>query len=121
MTSSSFFNTTPRRLFLGFLAGLSVAAVDNFASRGEVSSIVIVAMLVFVTFAAGAAWGSRAWVPSAVAWSCVPLSHVVKHAFHLADTLQPNTYRSILLLAVFTGAIAAVGTGLGIALRRPGP
>lgn len=121
MTSSRFFNTTPGRLFLGFLAGLSVAAVDNFASRGEVSPIVIVAILFVVTFAAGAAWGSRAWLPSAIAWCCVPLSHVVKHAFHLADTLRPNTYGSILLLAVFTGAIAAVGTGLGIAVRRLGP
>jgi hypothetical protein len=121
MTSSSFFTTTSGRLCLGLLAGVALAAAANFSSLGEVSSIVIVAILFFVTFAAGAAWGSRAWVPSAVAWSCVPLSHVVKHAFHLADTLQPNTYRSILLLAVFTGAIAAVGTGLGIALRRPGP
>lgn len=120
MTPSGFFNTSSARLFVGVLAGLSIAAVDNFGSRGEVSPIVIVGLLFVATFAAGAMWRSRAWGASATAWICLPLSHVVKLAFHLPDTLQPGTYRSILMLAAFTAAIAALGTALGIVARGVG-
>lgn len=120
MTPSGFFNTFPGRLLLGALAGIFIAGVDNFGSRGEVSPIVIVGLLFAATFAAGATWRSRAWGASAAAWICLPLSHVVKLALHLPDTLQPDTYRSILMLAAFTAAISALGTGLGIVARRPG-
>lgn len=96
--------------------------VDNFAFEGEVSPIVIVAMLLAVTVAVGAAWGRRGWVAAAVAWACVPVAHLVKHVLGLADTLHPNTYASILLLAAFTLLVAILGTGLGVSIggRRPG-
>jgi hypothetical protein len=52
------------------------------------------------------------------AWACVPLAHVVKHVLGLPDTLQPNTYKSILMLAAFTFVVAALGTGGGLLIRR---
>jgi len=105
-------------LLFGFAAGVAIAAVDNFAFEGEVSPIVIVGMLFTVTAIAGRIWGWRGGLASVVAWVCVPLPHVVKHLLGLPDTLQPNTYTSILMLAAFTFAIAGIGTGCGVLLRK---
>jgi hypothetical protein len=46
------------------------------------------------------------------------LAHLIKHVLGLPDTMQPNTYTSILMLAAFTLAVATIGTGCGILLRR---
>lgn len=107
------------RIGIGLSAGAVIVYVDNFAFEGEVSPIVIVIMLLVTTASAGAMWRRRGWVPAAVAWACVPLAHVVKHALGLPDTLQPNTYTSILYLAVFSLVVATVGTVGGILVRRP--
>lgn len=104
----------PVCLAAGLAAGTAIAWVDNVAFEGEVSPITIVAMVLAVTGAAGALWGRRSWVTAAAVAACVPMAHVVKRVLGLPDTLQPNTYASILLLAVFTSAIATVGTGLGV-------
>ncbi len=106
------------RLSVGLTCGVAIVFVDNFAFEGEVSPIVIVAMLLAVTITAGAVWGRRGWVVSAAAWVCVPLAHVVKQVLGMPDTLHPNTYTSILYLAIFTLIVATVGTSCGVLLRR---
>lgn len=107
-----------RRVGLGLAVGGAIVYVDNFASQGEVSPFVIVAMLFSATAAAGAILGPRAWVVSLAEWGCVPTAHVIKHLWHLPDTLHPNTYASIAYLAAFTLAIAAIGTSSGVLVRR---
>ncbi|MBI5463461.1 MAG: hypothetical protein HY966_00730 [Ignavibacteriales bacterium] len=105
-------------LSVGFFAGVVIAAVDNFAFEGEVSPIVIVGMLFAATASFGAIWSWRGGLATVAAWACVPLAHVAKHVLGLPDTLQPNTYTSILLLAIFTFVVAAIGTGGGVLLRK---
>ncbi len=106
------------RLGAGIVAGVAIAAVDNFAFEGEASPIIIVALLLASTAAAGSMWGHPGWVASIAAWACVPLPHIIKHVLNLPDTLHPNTYVSILLLSVFTLVIAAIGTECGALARR---
>ena len=101
----------------GFVAGAVIAYVDNFAFEGEVSPIVIVAMLLVATGMAGVLWGRQAWVVSAAIWVCIPLVHLMKHVLGLPNTLQPNTYASIVTLAMFTLVVSSVGTGGGVLLR----
>src|SRR5262249_59759956 len=96
----------PTVLGVGVVAGAAIAYVDNYAFEGEVSPIVIVALLLAATAMAGAVWGRRGWVAVAVMWACVPSAHVVKHVLGLPDTLHPNTYMSILYLAAFTLIVA---------------
>ena len=43
-------------LFFGLVAGAAIVYVDNYAFAGEVSPIIIVAMLLAATTAAGAIW-----------------------------------------------------------------
>jgi hypothetical protein len=103
---------------VGLVAGAAIVYVDNWALEGEVSPIVIVALLLAATAMAGAMWGRIGWIAAAVTWACVPLAHVVKHVVGLPDTLQPNTYISILYLAAFTLVVATVGTACGVLSRR---
>ena len=118
MDSTGLWSRWPVRLGAGFAAGAAIAAVDNFAFEGEVSPIIIVAMLLAATATAGVVWGRRGWVTAAAAWACVPSAHLIKHILGLPDTLQPDTYASILMLAAFTLAVAVVGAGCGVVLRR---
>ena len=118
MSSTSVTHRSLLLLGIGFVAGVAIVAVDSFAFGGEVSPIVIVAMLIAVTASAGWIWGWRGWRASVVVWLCVPLAHLVKHMLSLPDTLQPNTYISILMLAAFTFAVSTIGTGCGVLLRR---
>jgi len=108
----------PTHLAVGLVAGAAIVYVDNCALEGEVSPIVIVALLLAATAMAGAMWGRSGWIAAAVTWACVPLAHVVKHVVGLPDTLQPNTYTSILYLAAFTLVVATVGTACGVLSRR---
>lgn len=103
---------------MGILAGAAIVYVDNFAFAGEVSPIIIVAMLFAVTTTTGALWGRRGWLAALAAWACVPVAHVVKHVLGLPGTLQPNTYTSILYLAVFSLLVTSAGTGCGLLVRR---
>jgi hypothetical protein len=106
------------RTAIGLAAGAIIACVDNFAFGGEVSPMVIVILLLATTAMAGIVWGGRGWLPALSAWACVPLVHLVKHVLGLPDTIQPNTYNSILLLAAFTLGVALVGIGCGLSFRR---
>jgi hypothetical protein len=104
----------PVRLSVGLAGGVAVAYVDNCAFGGEVSPIVVVALLLTATATAGAVWGRQGWITSAVVWACVPLAHLIKHVLDLPDTLHPNTYTSILYLAAFSSVVATIGTGCGM-------
>ncbi|HXC35676.1 MAG TPA: hypothetical protein VNV43_07355 [Candidatus Acidoferrales bacterium] len=105
------------RAAAGLLAGAAIAAVDNFAFHGEISPIVIVALLLLAAAAIGLKWGARAVAVAIIVWAWVPMAHVIKKMFGLPDTLHPNTYASIFALAVFSLVITAIGFGLGIASR----
>jgi hypothetical protein len=102
-------------------AGATLAAVDNLAFGGEVSPILIVAMLLVCTAAIGVLWGRRGLVAGTVAWAWLPAAHLVKKVFQLPDTLHPKTYGSILKLAAFSLVITAIGFGLGLLLRQLAP
>ena len=101
------------RLGIGLAAGATIALVDNVAFAGEVSPIVIVMMLLATTIIGAGRSGRQGWVTAAAAWAFIPLTHLVKHALGLPDTLHPNTVASIAMLAAFTFGVAAVGTGIG--------
>jgi len=108
------------RLGLALGAGGLIAAVDNVWFHGEVSPIVIVGLLLAAAGAAGALWGTAGWIPATVVWAWTPGAHLVKRLFGLPDTLHPNTYRSILLLAGFTFGVTVVGFAAGMLARRSG-
>jgi hypothetical protein len=101
----------------GLAAGVVIAAVDNLAFHGEVSPTVIVALLLIATATAGCIWGRRGFPAALTTGLCVPLSHVIEHVLGLPDTLQPNTYASILMLAAFTLVTSTIGIGCGVLLR----
>jgi hypothetical protein len=75
-------------------------------------------MLLATTATAGVIWDPRGWVTTVTAWAFVPLPQWVKHLIGLPDTLYPNTYASILLLAAFSLVVAAGGTGCGMLVRK---
>jgi hypothetical protein len=102
----------------GLLTGAAIAAVDNLLFEGEVSPIVIVGLLLATTASAGAIWGARGLAAAALTWAWVPAAHVLKRTLGLPDTLHPNTWASVLILALFTLAVTAVGTGCGLLARR---
>jgi hypothetical protein len=106
------------RLLVGLFAGAVVVFIDNFAFQGEVSPIVIVIMLLVSTITVGSLWKWHAWIAAITVWVCVPMAHVVKHLLGLPDTLRPNTYTSILMLAVFTFVISAIGFLFGALINR---
>lgn len=106
------------RAGIAVLVGCGIAAVDNFASGGEVSPIVIVAMLFISCAIAGVVWGARAKLAALIIWVWLPMAHVLKHALGLPDTIHPNTYSSILKLGLFSLLVAAIGLGFGLAFRR---
>jgi len=106
------------RLAVALVVGAMIAAVDNFAFDGEASPIVIVVMLLTAAAIVSAIWGRRGWMAVGVMWACVPTAHLVKHVLGLPDTLHPNTYTSILYLAVFTLCVAMVGAGFGLLTRK---
>ena len=106
------------RFSVGMLAGAAIAAVDNFAFAGEVSPIVIVAVLLLCSGFIGAIWGTRGFSVSAIVWAWLPMAHVIKHVFHLPDTIHPNTYASILKLGLFAFFVTAIGFGFGLLLHR---
>jgi hypothetical protein len=101
-----------RRFGAGLGAGIAISYVDNVTFKGEVSPIVIVVMLLAAAATATGIWGRRGWITAAVAWMCVPFIHLVKHVLGLADTLHPNTYTSIFMLAAFTFVITMLAQAL---------
>lgn len=112
-------NTSWSRLnvVLAAAAGASIAAVDSFASGGEVSPIVVVVLLFTAGMVVAALGGRRPWLVTLLVWMWLPMAHVAKHALGLPDTIQPNTPASIALLGAFSLAVTVVGTGCGVLVR----
>jgi hypothetical protein len=110
-----------RQTIYGALLGTLVVFVDNVAFEGEVSPIIIGAMLLMGTALVGTLWGWGGWYASGIAWICVPMAHMIKYLLGLPETLHPNTYASILRLAAFTLALSLIGTGVGVLLRKATP
>jgi hypothetical protein len=106
------------RLLVGLIIGAVIVFIDNFAFQGEVSPIVIVILLFVSTIIVGTIWKWQAWIAAATVWISVPITHVIKHLLGLPDTLHPNTYTSILMLAAFTFVISAIGFLLGTLINR---
>jgi CDP-diglyceride synthetase len=107
------------RIGIAFALGIAIAALDNFAFGGETSPIFVFGLLLMATGLIGFVWRSRGWLSAALLWACVPAAHLIKHVFGLSDTLQPNTYASILMLAAITLVVAVVGTACGTAVGGP--
>ena len=103
---------------VGLILGAVIVFIDNFAFQGEVSPIVIVILLFVSTIIVGTIWKWQAWIASATVWITVPMAHVIKHLLGLPDTLHPNTYMSILMLAAFTFVISAIGFLFGTLINR---
>ena len=97
---------------------MSISAVENFTFGGEITPIAIVALLLLATFSIGLAGTKRPWLAAALVWFWIPAAHLVKHALALPDTLHPNTYKSIEMLAIFSLFVCLIGVGVGIGIRR---
>ena len=109
----------PTRLDFGIACGVAIALVDGFANGGEVSPVVVVALLLAASAAIGALWGLSGWPAAAIVWAALPAPHVIKLAIGLTDAQHPSTWASIAQLAGFTGVVVAIG-GVGGALLRAG-
>ena len=96
---------------VGSTAGLAIAYLDGSLFRGEISPIIVLGLLGAAGLAAGMIWRWRGIVSTLCAWVWLPLAHVIRHAAHLPDTVQPNTYLSIAGI----GGIALVACAAGLA------
>jgi hypothetical protein len=77
-----------------------------------------VLLLIIVTVTSGIKLGWRGWILAFPLWICIPLAHLIKHILGLPDTLHPNTYASILMLAVFTLVVSTFGLLGGVLMRK---
>jgi NhaP-type Na+/H+ or K+/H+ antiporter len=107
-------------LAFGLLAGVAIAAVDRFALRGEVSPLVIIAMLLAAALLAGSLWGIRGWIAAIAMWVCVPGARSMEYALSRRDALEPNAFQSTVILAASTFAVTAIGFAIGLAIKRTG-
>jgi hypothetical protein len=98
--------------------GAAIAAVDNLACGGEISPLVIVALLAVTAAAAGLAAGGRGAVAALFAGAWLPGVHIVKKVLGVPDTLQPDSYGSIAKLAALVVVVAAVGATVGVGSRK---
>ena len=105
-------------LGLAAIAGIAIAAADNFAFGGEISPIAVIALLLLATASLGLGGGRSRWPVILAIWIWLPTAHVVEHVLRLPDTLHPNTYASIAGLAAFSLAVCAVGYTVGLIVRR---
>ena len=114
---AALFASRPFLVGVCLAAGLGIAAVDAFGSRGEVSPIVIVAMLLSATAVIGFILPWRGWIAALATWLPVPLAHLLRLFLGLPDTLHPNKYPSAFKLAAFTLIVSAIGMGCGSIVR----
>ena len=103
---------------LAAVAGMAISAVDNFAFGGEISPIAIVGLLLLATACVGLEWSKGRWAAVVAVWVWLPSVHVFKHVLNLPDTLHPNTYPSIAMLAGFSFVVSLIGLGIGTLVRH---
>lgn len=84
------------------------------------SPIVVVAVLLAFSGVIAFAWNRRAMVPLLMLWAPLPVSHAVRMALGLPDTLHPDTVGSLIALAAFAMLVVAVGGSVGALLRKSG-
>lgn len=106
------------KTIVSVVVGILLSVIDNFASGGELSPIVIVVLLFVAVLIYGLLWGWKGWNSAVATWMWLPLIHLVKRAANLPDTIHPNTFQSILLLAVFSLVVSGVGLSLGAIINR---
>jgi hypothetical protein len=100
----------------GFVAGVAVAAIEAWGG-GAVRPVVIVALVIAAGLGVGLRWAWGGW-PGALALAVpVPGLHMVRHVLGLPDTIQPNTYDAIVMMALFHAALAGAGLAAGAVLR----
>ena len=102
---------------LGLAAGLVVSAVDLYAAGGHVPPVVIVALQVIASGALGALWGGAGWAGAIAVALPLPAVHAIRHARGWPDTISPNTWDSIVMMALFALAVAGAGFAAGAVLR----
>lgn len=101
----------------GLVAGLVISAVDLYAAGGHIPPVVIVALQILASAALGAAWGWAAW-PAAIAVAApLPAVHAIRHGLGWPDTITPNTWDSIVMMALFALAVAGAGFAAGAVLK----
>lgn len=103
---------------IGLAIGSCIALIDNYAFKGEISPIVIVALLFFSAFSVVAFFGNPGCIAAIGIWFCLPMSHFIKISLGLPDTLHPATFGSAVLLAVFTIIVVSIGSVCGMVFRR---
>jgi hypothetical protein len=98
--------------------GLFISALDNCAFGGEISPVIVI-MLLFL-FCAGMAFivNTYAYLISIIIWIFLPLVHFINHLLGFTDSIQPNTYQSIFLLALVTFAVSQIGFVVGRIIRK---
>lgn len=102
---------------VGLVAGLAIGAVDLYAAGGHVPPVVIVALHLVACGAIGGLWGWAAW-PAAIAVAApLPAVHAIRHALGWPDTISPNTWDSIVMMALFALAVCGAGLAAGAVLR----
>ncbi len=117
-TSQSFVSQKVIPLAIALAGGLLISAVDNFAAGGEISPLMILPLLVVGAALLGGVWGFRAAPALVCFWFPLPAAHAVKRILGLRDTLHPNTYASIAMLAIFSFGLCAVTFGIASGIRR---
>lgn len=103
---------------IGLAIGSCIAFTDNYAFEGEISPVVIVAFLFISAFSVVALFGNPGCIAAIGIWFCLPISHFIKIGLGLPDTLHPATFRSAVLLAVFTLIVVSIGSACGMVFRR---
>ena len=100
------------------IIGLIISAVDNYAFGGEITPMVIILLLLLATSGMSVIVNTKAYLISIIIWFFLPAVHLIKHLCGLSDSIQPNTIKSILLLALFTFAISQIGFLIGRGIRK---
>jgi hypothetical protein len=98
--------------------GMLTAGIDVAAPFGDDSAKATLLLLVVFSGLLGFLLprGPWRWALAMAAW--LPLGHLVLHALGLNDTINPNTYATILLLLPVSLVACSVGAYAGAFLRR---
>ena len=80
-------------LGVGLVAGAAIVYVDNCAFEGEVSPIVIVALLLAATATAEAIWGRSGWITVAIYPIC-PRTKATGVSANIVRCLSPRCSES---------------------------